>query len=402
MNRIDFKRIRRVLDEQYFPILGFPDHDISITPTGYFRYWPGAIWRSSLPVVQRTKLGPHFEIKDEGVYSLADLLASAFFDIQDGYYADWSKDAGKVFNLSTLVVVDSSGRPVSFNEAGRKINLLLAEARLELEQDKIAKAEREAKRAAQQAEREAKRAAQQAEAARRLVAKKVECTTRFERCRHEQNRLERENKRVRATLEMEAKWLMQRWTETPSDRAYRQQQELKIVRQRLTNEIDALLVYLKKCIAEDPSVDIVSILPDEIGRNLSIIRRDYPELNCYTTLEIAELLLRTKSRNSTVCSLFKELTRKRNIASIAKYYHANSSLDYELSCHRPNYYAKECISRLLQECDIKEGAARYGLESHMHLLVDPIADRELKDYGIQASINLTRGFETYDDSDETL
>jgi chemotaxis protein histidine kinase CheA len=381
--------------------------------------------------------GPVYSIARVGHVHLGDLLVSAFFDAEEGYRVAWRDP--KFFDLLSVAVTDKDGNDVPMNATGRQA-LYQAEIaerlegeckrqirweqnqnRLRLEQEREQarqEAEAEQKRrseanAARLADRAARAAlkkselaeaqrikAAQAQAERRLFnqqewqkqeqAREAQRVARQAKIRQEheakeakrrETQEEAARKRILNDLRLEEEWLMRREGETETERAARHEREAAEVARRLRAE--AAKKFQPKPRPPEPNaptpVNQLSFLSAKQRHDLWVIRRDYPELNQFGDMDVAVLLVKTGSRNSTVVTLFNWQREEKYMECARRY--ASELV--------PDNGQKHCvynpfIVNVIRREEIRFEALRYGITSKPE--IDPIAEREMLEYGISPTV----------------
>lgn len=320
----------RALDYTYFPVNRFAANEVRVTPTG--RVTCGA-WKAKRVAVSRaarTMEGPAYGILHVGPVYLGDLLALAFFDIEDKYTVSWR--SSRFYDLSSIVVTDAKGKFARLNAAGRKA-LNQAET---LERESEGGAPRARIRTATRIEVEATQAA---------------------RKKTEKFRLQQiEERRLREAAEAE----------------HRRRLEI--------NRRDSLLAAYGSPPADAQDIeDELGFLSSKQRHDLTVIRRDYPELKEFDTLRIAHMLVRLNSRNSTVATLFQRRRERLQMEWSMKYWGDSGS-------SRPSYVRDTRLQRvfdIVRRDQLYLEALQYGVASDPE--TDQIAEREMRLYGISTT-----------------
>ena len=180
-------------------------------------------------------------------------------------------------------------------------------------------------------------------------------------------------KRILDALRREEEWLVKRDGETAAEREARHEREAAEVSKRLKAE--ASRVFRPKRHPPPDPTDELAFLSSRQRHDLHVIRRDYPELCRFSNMDVALMLVRTCSRNSTVVTLFNQYSEEKRLECASKY--ANDDI--------PDTGRKYCaynpfIVNVVRREDEHLEALRYGITSKPE--IDPIAEREMLQYGI--------------------
>lgn len=400
----------RTLDQMYFLVDRFAASEVRVTPTGRVIYGKWKAKRVTVPRATRIMEGPVYSIIRVGPVYLGDLLATTFFDVKGEYTVQW-KDP-YIQDLSTIVVTDADGATIPLNADGKNA-FIRAEAleRLELESrnNAVEKAQQarlqaEQGRSKAAADKATRRVLREAAAGKRRLLQQTEQDEKLVKRAMAQERAARAREKAEQSAAVKIQRRMEWQKRQDTAEAERQARLARIRKEyedaaeirRAKREVAVGIRRSKKTVAAKIQPDAIESVPtavivptvdtDELSfltpkqrHDLDVIRRDYPELKEFDTLKIAHMLVRLNSRNSTVATLFQRQKERLQMEWSIRYWGDSGS-------SRPTYVRDTRLQRVFDivRCDqLHLEALRYGVAIDPE--IDPIAEREMRLYGISTT-----------------
>ena len=400
----------RTLDQMYFLVDRFAASEVRVTPTGRVIYGKWKAKRVTVPRATRIMEGPVYSIIRVGPVYLGDLLATTFFDVKGEYTVQW-KDP-YIQDLSTIVVTDADGATIPLNADGKNA-FIRAEAleRLELESrnNTVEKAQQarlqaEQGRSKAAADKATRRVLREAAAGKRRLLQQTEQDEKLVKRAMAQERAARAREKAEQSAAVKIQRRMEWQKRQDTAEAERQARLARIRKEyedaaeirRAKREVAVGIRRSKKTVAAKIQPDAIESVPtavivptvdtDELSfltpkqrHDLDVIRRDYPELKEFDTLRIAHMLVRLNSRNSTVATLFQRQKERLQMEWSIRYWGDSGS-------SRPTYVRDTRLQRVFDivRCDqLHLEALRYGVAIDPE--IDPIAEREMRLYGISTT-----------------